>query len=114
MKPLTTTQTIARLDAAVRAGGGSGLGRRSFEQSIRPLMVRHGDCWKVHEGIRAPWLYDAREVDHWADYLEKRAALVALGHWPANRPYDLREKAGLVDGALDGDIDHPAFDGPGK
>lgn len=89
-----------------------GIPRQTFTQGIRPLMLQNGDCRNLAEGRRTMWAYDGATLWRWADYLEKRAALIALGHpgWHSKRPYSLEDMYNLVDaGVLDDEIDHPAF-----
>ena len=102
MNLLTQDEVIAQL----------GVSRQLFSQSIRPLMQREGDAKPIGKGKRAVWVYDGNQIWRWKEYIEKRNALIEIGHpdWHSKRPYDLGEMNALVDqGVFDGEIEHPAF-----
>jgi len=94
-----------------------GVTRQLFEQSLRPLMEKEGECRKIGRD----WAFDGSAMWRWEDYLRKRAALIDLSRedpkfaadhpgWNSKRPYRLEDRDNLVDrGVYDGKIDHPVF-----
>lgn len=110
MNLLSTQQFLAALNQ-----GGKVIDLTTLKQSLRPLIEAEGDAQMIGEGKRAVWVFDGNEVWRWREYLEKRAALIALGRpgWHTKRPYDMMDMIALVsEGVYDGEIDHPAFKQP--
>jgi hypothetical protein len=89
-----------------------GVERKTFEP-VRRLMIEAGDAKNIAEPKSQPnYVFDADVLWRYREYLEKRKALIAIGHpgWHSKRPYSLEDMYNLVDaGTLDGEIDHPAF-----
>lgn len=110
MNLLSTQQFLDALNQRVEV-----ITHTTFIQSLRPLIEAEGDAQMVGEGKRAVWVFDGNAVWRWREYVEKRAALIALGRpgWHTKRPYDMLDMIALVnEGIYDNEIDHPAFKQP--
>ena len=70
--------------------------RRTFGRYIRPLMVERGEARQAAEGRTQPWVYDARGLWEWDEYLAVRAELVRRGVWSSKRAYSIDDLEGIA------------------
>ena len=107
------TDALARVNAFLAANGLRPVAAETWRDSVRPAMLAAGDAEAIGTGKRVAWLYDAKALWRWQEYIAKRQVLIALGAdgWHSKRRYCEDDALWLVDeGGLDGKIDHPLFD----